>query len=138
MERRTDRNNKKDQILEIKNYNVEQEIYQRANRLIYGGIFVPFPITQTDILFRENFILENFTTKDMDVNKNKPDGKYIGEITLGIYNNIARLGGIHGQSPVKIKIYAVGLEEVKVKEDKKKVITFGIEEKEHSYNKVLR
>ena len=133
-----DRNNKKDQILEIKNYNVEQEIYQRANRLIYGGIFVPFPITQTDILFRENFILENFTTKDMDVNKNKPDGKYIGEITLGIYNNIARLGGIHGQSPVKIKIYAVGLEEVKVKEDKKKVITFGIEEKEHSYNKVLR
>ena len=133
-----DRNNKKDQILEIKNYNVEQEIYQRANRLIYGGIFVPFPITQTDILFRENFILENFTAKDMDVNKNKPDGKYIGEITLGIYNNIARLGGIHGQSPVKIKIYAVGLEEVKVKEDKKKVITFGIEEKEHSYNKVLR
>ena len=82
--------------------------------------------------------MENFTTKDMDVNKNKPDGKYIGEITLGIYNNIARLGGIHGQSPVKIKIYAVGLEEVKVKEDKKKVITFGIEEKEHSYNKVLR
>lgn len=133
-----DRNNKKDQILEIKNYNVEQEIYQRANRLIYGGIFVPFPITQTDILFRENFILENFTAKDMDVNKNKPDGKYIGEITLGIYNNIARLGGIHGQSPVKIKIYVVGLEEVKVKEDKKKVITFGIEEKEHSYNKVLR
>ena len=45
--------NKKDQILEIKNYNVEQDIYPRANRLIDGGIFVPFPITQTDILFRE-------------------------------------------------------------------------------------
>ena len=111
-----DRNNKKDQILEIENHDIEQRICQIANRLIYGGSFVPFPITQTDILFRENFMLKCFTDEDMDVNENEPNGEYIGKVTLGIYNNIARLGGINGQSPLIIKIYATG----QVEEEKNK------------------
>ena len=90
------RNNPSEDILEIKNQDVERQIFFPANRLVVGNVFTPFPITQTDILFRENFVKKKFNGSDMEVIENKLDGAYTGEIILGKYSNLNELGGIIG------------------------------------------
>ena len=126
------RNNPSEDILEIEN-NKEKRIYSPANRLVVGNVFTPFPITQTDILFRETFINKKFNDKDMTIIKNKKEGVYNGELILGEYNNLNELGGIIGQSPLIIKIYPVSLgEEEKLEEKEQKVISFGITRTIHS------
>ena len=128
-----DRNTKEEIILEIENNNIEKQIYSPANRLVVGNVFTPFPITQTDILFRETFINKKFNDKDMMIIKNKKEGVYNGELILGEYNNLNELGGIKGQSPLIIKIYPVSLgEEEKLEEKEQKVISFGITRTIHS------
>ena len=120
------RNNPSEDILEIKNQDVERQIFFPANRLVVGNVFTPFPITQTDILFKENFVKKKFNGSDMEVIENKLDGAYTGEIILGKYSNLNELGGIIGQSPLIIKIYPISLgEEEKLEEKKQKVISFG-------------
>ena len=127
------RNNPSEDILEIKNQDVERQIFFPANRLVVGNVFTPFPITQTDILFRENFVKKKFNGSDMEVIENKLDGAYTGEIILGKYSNLNELGGIIGQSPLIIKIYPISLgEEEKLEEKKQKVISFGITRTIHS------
>ena len=127
------RNNPSEDILEIKNQDVERQIFFPANRLVVGNVFTPFPITQTDILFRETFINKKFNDKDMMIIKNKKEGVYNGELILGEYNNLNELGGIKGQSPLIIKIYPVSLgEEEKLEEKEQKVISFGITRTIHS------
>ena len=127
------RNNPSEDILEIKNQDVERQIFFPANRLVVGSVFTPFPITQTDILFRENFVKKKFNGSDMEVIENKLDGAYTGEIILGKYSNLNELGGIIGQSPLIIKIYPISLgEEEKMEEKKQKVISFGITRTIHS------
>ena len=127
------RNNPSEDILEIKNQDVERQIFFPANRLVVGNVFTPFPITQTDILFRENFVKKKFNGSDMEVIENKLDGAYTGEIILGKYSNLNELGGIIGQSPLIIKIYPVSLgEEEKLEEKEQKVISFGITRTIHS------
>ena len=127
------RNNPSEDILEIKNQDVERQIFFPANRLVVGNAFTPFPITQTDILFRENFVKKKFNGSDMEVIENKLDGAYTGEIILGKYSNLNELGGIIGQSPLIIKIYPISLgEEEKLEEKKQKVISFGITRTIHS------
>lgn len=127
------RNNPSEDILEIKNQDVERQIFFSANRLVVGNIFTPFPITQTDILFKENFVKKKFNGSDMEVIENKLDGAYTGEIILGKYTNLNELGGIIGQSPLIIKIYPVnpGKEE-KAEEKEQKIISFGITRITHS------
>ncbi len=121
------RNNPSEDVLEIKNQDVERQIFFPANRLVVGNVFTPFPITQTDILFRENFVKKKFNGSDMEVIKNKLDGAYNGEIILGKYNNLNELGGIIGQSPLVIKVYPISLgEEEQIEKKEKKVISFGI------------
>ena len=90
-----------------------------------------YPITQTDLLFKNVFKKKKFNGEDMTLRNNVLDGKYNGELELGKYNNVKRLGGIIGESPLIIKIYPLdtGIEEKKVEE--KRVITFGIERKNH-------
>ena len=130
------RNNPSEDILEIKNQDVERQIFFPANRLVVGNVFTPFPITQTDILFRENFVKKKFNGSDMEVIENKLDGAYTGEIILGKYSNLNELGGIIGQSPLIIKIYPISLgEEEKLEEKKQKVISFGITRTIHSLSK---
>ena len=127
------RNNPSEDILEIKNQDVERQIFFPANRLVVGSVFAPFPITQTDILFKENFVKKKFNGSDMEVIENKLDGAYTGEIILGKYSNLNELGGIIGQSPLIIKIYPISLgEEEKMEEKKQKVISFGITRTIHS------
>lgn len=127
------RNNPSEDILEIKNQDVERQIFFPANRLVVGNVFTPFPITQTDILFKENFVKKKFNGSDMEVIENKLDGAYTGEIILGKYSNLNELGGIIGQSPLIIKIYPISLgEEEKLEEKKQKVISFGITRTIHS------
>ena len=127
------RNNPSEDILEIKNQDVERQIFFPANRLVVGSVFAPFPITQTDILFKENFVKKKFNGSDMEVIENKLDGAYTGEIILGKYSNLNELGGIIGQSPLIIKIYPISLgEEEKLEEKKQKVISFGITRTIHS------
>ena len=127
------RNNPSEDILEIKNQDVERQIFFPANRLVVGNVFTPFPITQTDILFKENFVKKKFNGSDMEVIENKLDGAYTGEIILGKYTNLNELGGIIGQSPLIIKIYPVSLgEEEKLEEKEQKVISFGITRITHS------
>ena len=127
------RNNPSEDILEIKNQDVERQIFFPANRLVVGNVFTPFPITQTDILFKENFVKKKFNGSDMEVIENKLDGAYTGEIILGKYTNLNELGGIIGQSPLIIKIYPVSLgEEEKLEEKEQKVISFGITRVTHS------
>ena len=130
------RNNPSEDILEIKNQDVERQIFFPANRLVVGSVFAPFPITQTDILFKENFVKKKFNGSDMEVIENKLDGAYTGEIILGKYSNLNELGGIIGQSPLIIKIYPISLgEEEKLEEKKQKVISFGITRTIHSLSK---
>lgn len=127
------RNNPSEDILEIKNQDVERQIFFPANRLVVGNVFTPFPITQTDILFKENFVKKKFNGSDMEVIENKLDGAYTGEIILGKYSNLNELGGIIGQSPLIIKIYPISLgEEEKLEEKEQKVISFGITRTIHS------
>ena len=127
------RNNPSEDILEIKNQDVERQIFFPANRLVVGNVFTPFPITQTDILFKENFVKKKFNGSDMEVIENKLDGAYTGEIILGKYSNLNELGGIIGQSPLIIKIYPISLgEEEKLEEKKQKVISFEITRTIHS------
>lgn len=127
------RNNPSEDILEIKNQDVERQIFFPANRLVVGNVFTPFPITQTDILFKENFVKKKFNGSDMEVIENKLDGAYTGEIILGKYTNLNELGGIIGQSPLIIKIYPISLgEDEKVEEKEQKVISFGITRTIHS------
>ena len=127
------RNNPSEDILEIKDHDVERQIFFSANRLVVGNVFTPFPITQTDILFKENFVKKKFNESDMEVIENKLDGAYTGEIILGKYTNLNELGGIIGQSPLIIKIYPISLgEEEKVEEKEQKVISFGITRTIHS------
>ncbi len=127
------RNNPSEDILEIKNQDVERQIFFPANRLVVGNVFTPFPITQTDILFKENFVKKKFNGSDMEVIENKLDGAYTGEIILGKYTNLNELGGIIGQSPLIIKIYPISLgEEEKLEEKEQKVISFGITRTIHS------
>lgn len=127
------RNNPSEDILEIKNQDVERQIFFPANRLVVGNVFTPFPITQTDILFKENFVKKKFNGSDMEVIENKLDGAYTGEIILGKYSNLNELGGIIGQSPLIIKIYPISLgEDEKVEEKEQKVISFGITRTIHS------
>lgn len=129
------RNNPSEDILEIENKDVKSRIIVPANRLIQRNIFVPYPITQTDLLFKNVFKKKKFSGEDMILRNNVLDGKYNRELELGMYNNVKRLGGILGETPEKIKIYPLdtGIQEEKVKE--KRIITFGIERKEHSYIK---
>ena len=129
------RNNPSEDILEIENKDVKSRIIVPANRLIQGNIFVPYPITQTDLLFKNVFKKKKFSGEDMILRNNVLDGKYNRELELGMYNNVKRLGGIIGETTLMIKIYPLdtGIQEEKVKE--KRVLTFGIERKEHSYIK---
>ena len=125
------RNNPSENILEIQNKEVKSRIIVPANRLLQGNVFVAYPITQTDLLFKNVFKKKKFNGEDMTLRNNVLDGKYNGELELGKYNNVKRLGGIIGESPLIIKIYPLdtGIEEKKVEE--KRVITFGIERKNH-------
>lgn len=105
------RNNPNENILEIENKEIEKNIVLPANRLITGTVFNPFPITQTDILFKETFVKKRFSGEDMEIIRDKTDGVYNGEVILGKYNNLKELGGIIGQSPLVIKIYSLKSEE---------------------------
>lgn len=105
------RNNPNENILEIENKEIEKNIVLPANRLITGTVFNPFPITQTDILFKETFVKKRFSGEDMEIIRDKTDGVYNREVILGKYNNLKELGGIIGQSPLVIKIYSLKSEE---------------------------